>query len=158
MPPDDPGSDAQSAFSVIWPIAFIRNEFHQGSVRVSEIDAHAFALNTASHHRSDFDRDRVRLKVSDGFFDRALPLEAQVAAARRHWNARVRFAVLARAVDIQLFVAEAIGPTIGKSHKLGAQDVAIKLIGTFPIGDGDNAMIKFWFHLLWHPIWNSEVY
>jgi hypothetical protein len=60
-----------------------RNEFQQRAVRIAEIDAGAGALGAEALDRTRIDRDAAALEVSDGIRDRPIPLEAQIAVARR---------------------------------------------------------------------------
>src|SRR4029077_2034581 len=93
-------------------------------------------------HRSALDSDALRLEMRDCALDRALPFEAKIAIAGLHRQARNFSGLHARPVNVELLVAETIGPAGRPLHQFGAHDLAVELVRSVPIGDVNHAMIK----------------
>src|SRR6266849_5049982 len=81
--------------------------------------------------------------MRDGVGDRTFPLEADIAVAGLHRQARHDHAAHARSVKIELGIAEPIGEKLPARHHFGAHHVAVESIGALPVGDVDDAMVKF---------------
>src|SRR5215472_14495136 len=121
----------------------IRHEFKQRAVGIPKINAGALAFGAVTFHRSKLDRHPVTRKMCNGIADRALPFEADVAIAGLHRKARHDHPAHARSMKIELGIAEPISKKFPARHHLGADDVAIEGIRALPIGDVDDAVVKF---------------
>ena len=84
--------------------------------------------------------------------DGALPFEAKIAIAGLHRQARNFSGLHARPVNVELLVAETIGPTGRSLHQFGAHDLAVELVRSVPIGDVNHAMIKLRRHSTISPL------
>ncbi len=82
-------------------------------------------------------------RCCDRPFERSRPLEAKIAAARRDGNARDGFGDDTRPVAIQQKVAEFVGKALLPRYDFRAHDGSIEMIGAFPVGNVDDAMIDF---------------
>src|SRR5215213_3789954 len=120
----------------------IRHEFHQRAVRIAEIDAGALALGAEPLRRPGVDRDVVVLQMRNGVLDRTRPLKAQIAVAGLHRQARHLGRADALAVDVELLIAEAVGPADWPLHQLRAHHIAVEGIGPLPVRDMDDAVIE----------------
>jgi hypothetical protein len=121
----------------------VADQFEQRSVRIAEVDARAAALAARALDRAELDLDAVRAQALDRRFDRPVPHEAQVAVSRTHRIGSPRVRLAARAVDVQLLVAEAIGvPALVELDQLGAEDGAVEGVGILPVRDGNDDVVE----------------
>src|SRR5262245_62524354 len=80
--------------------------------------------------------------MRDGVRDRAFPFEAEVAVARLHRQPRHLGGREARAMQIELGVAEPVAPSRWPPHQLRPKHIAIERVGTLPVGDMDDAVVE----------------
>src|SRR5262249_40220603 len=74
---------------------------------------------------------------------RTFPLEADIAVAGLHRQARHDHAAHPGPVKIELGIAEPVGKKLPARHYLGAHHIAIEGIGALPVGDVDDAVVEF---------------
>src|SRR5262249_3006910 len=84
----------------------VRHELHQRAVRIAEVDAGAPALGAEALHRPGLDLDAAAAEMGDGVGDRSRPFEAEIAVARLHRQPRDLGRLHARAMHVELLVAE----------------------------------------------------
>src|SRR5262245_66696147 len=89
--------------------------------------------------------------MCDRTFNRALPLEAQIAVARLHGQPRDLSRLYAWPMHVELLVAEAIGIACRTLNQFGAHDIGIKAVGPSPIRHMDDAVVQFGWQHFWLP-------
>ena len=82
------------------------------------------------------------LLIDHGIIDRRCPFKAEIAPAWRNWNPGYRIRHQSRTVQIQLSIFKPVGPPSLFGDHLDSDNIAIKAVGSFPIGHVDHAMIK----------------
>jgi hypothetical protein len=92
--------------------------------------------------RTKFYLYAMPLQVLHGLVNRPCPFEAEITPARRDWNPGYRIRHQSRAVQIQLSIFKSIGPPSLFGDQHDSNNIAIKGVGSFPVGDVDHAMIK----------------
>src|SRR3954470_22240852 len=80
-----------------------------------------------------------------------LPGEAQVSAAWRDGRSRVRVAVDAGTMEVDLHVTEAIDEAVAGANDRGAEDAFVEVIRARPVADGNDTVVEF--HLAQPPVW-----
>src|SRR4051812_22943567 len=90
--------------------SMVANELEQRAVRVPEVQALPATARALSLDRAELHLHPVLAQMGDGLLDRPVPAEAEVAVPRPHRVDCPRVWLAARPVDVQLLVAEAIGP------------------------------------------------
>jgi hypothetical protein len=80
--------------------------------------------------------------MRDGLDYRAVPLEAEIAVARDDRDARDHCRPNSRTVHVQLLIANPVGNSPVKLDDLGTEDVPVKGVGTFEIGDSDHDVVQ----------------
>src|SRR5205807_7214604 len=109
--------------------------FEQAAVRIAEIHAGARSARALAAKRSGLDRDAMAREVRDRGIDRARPLEAEIAVARRDRHPRDRGGLHARRMDIELLIADAVERAAVAFDDLGTDEVAIERVRARAIGD-----------------------
>src|ERR1700691_4995989 len=84
----------------------VGHELHQRAVGIAEIDAGARTLGAEALHRPALDANTATIERGDGIGDRPYPFEAQVAVARCHRQPLHLRGLAARAMNVELLVAE----------------------------------------------------
>src|SRR4051812_13831891 len=120
----------------------VADELEKAAVGVAEVHARPRSAHAAALDRAELDLDAVLAQMLRGVLDRAVPGPAQVAPAGRDRDARDRRRVDARAVQVELRVAEAVAEPVADRHDLGAQHVAVERVGALPVGDVDDTVVE----------------
>jgi hypothetical protein len=120
----------------------IGDKLQKRSIRIPKINRHTCAAGPRPLDRSKFYLDAMPLEVLHGLVDRPFPLKAEITSARRDWNLGHRIRLQSRAVQIQLSIFKPIGPPSLLGDQLDSDNIAIKGVGSFPVGDVEHAMIK----------------
>src|SRR3954454_5291666 len=114
-----------------WP-GSIGNEFQQRSVRIAKVDTGPRPFRAEALDRPAMDRHLATVEMRDGVCNRAFPFKAQVAVAGLDRQPRHLGRCEARAVQIELGVAEPVAPSRWPPHQLGPQNVAIEGVRALP--------------------------
>src|SRR5262249_3161110 len=88
------------------------------------------------------DRHLAAVEMRNGAGKRAFPFKAQVAVAGLHWQPRHFGRCKARAVQVELGVAEPVAPSRRPPHQLGPQHVAIEGVRALPVRYVNDAMVE----------------
>src|SRR5262249_23585743 len=119
-----------------------RDEFQQRAIGIAEIDASASPLGAEALNGAGVDRNPATSKVCDGVADGTAPLKAEVAVSRLHRQPRHLGRRKSRPVEIELNGAEPVGPSARAPYELGAENIPVERVRTFPVGNVDDAMIE----------------
>ena len=88
------------------------------------------------------DRHLAAAKMRDRISDRPFPFETQVAVAGLDRQPRHLGRLEARAMQVELGIAEAVGPAVRPLDQLGAEHVSIERVRALPIGDMHDAVVE----------------
>jgi hypothetical protein len=120
----------------------IGDKLQKRSIRIPKINGFACATGPEPLDRSKLYLDMMPLEVFHGTIDRPCPFKAEIAPAWRNWNSGYRIRHQSRTVQIQLSIFKPVGPPSLFGDHLDSDNIAIKGVGSFPIGHVDHAMIK----------------
>src|SRR4029077_10800449 len=108
----------------------------------AEIDAGAGPARAEALDRTALACDLAAAGVRPPTADRPLPFEAKVRVAGLHREARDLDRGEARAMQIELGVAEAIGKAARPRDQLCAEHLVVERVRALPVGNMDDAVIK----------------
>src|SRR3989442_1091293 len=123
--------------------AVVRNELEQASVGIAEVHARPAAPSPTPRHRSGLDRNAVAVQVFDRAGDRAVPFEAQVAVPRRHRHTRDHRWTNARAMHIELLLADAVSEAPIDLYDLDTEHVSIESVRADEVAHRDHDVVEF---------------
>jgi hypothetical protein len=123
----------------------IGDELEEAAVWIAEVHAGSLALRAEPRDRAGLELYTLPLEMCNCLFDWTGPDETEITVARLHRKpGYVVREIDARAVDVQLRVAEPVRDAVALAvrDELRSDDVAIKPIRDFPVGNGDNAVVE----------------
>jgi hypothetical protein len=76
----------------------------------------------------------------------SLPFKSQIAVAWLDRQTRNFGWLYTRTVDIELLITKPISPTLGPLHELSPDNLFVEFIGSSPVGNVDDAVVKSGWH------------